>query len=29
MGRLEEREEVKREEHVAWLTCFDGGEPPF
>ena len=28
VGR-EEREEVQREEHVAWLPSFDGEEPPF
>ena len=29
MGLVEEREEVRREEHVAWLPSFDGEEPPF
>jgi len=29
MGLVEEREEVQREEHVAWLPSFDGEEPPF
>ena len=29
MGLCEEREEVQREEHVAWLPSFDGEEPPF
>ena len=29
LGLVEEREEVQREEHVAWLPSFDGEEPPF
>ena len=29
MGLVEERKEVQRKEHVAWLPSFDGEEPPF